>query len=106
MSTPLDRGSIVPFCVVCIEFSRATEATHQTKDLLCGCDQHIQELEQHGRAAIHRARRARYLGAVHGTLATAGSATLRRGLLIKSAARRWAAQRRAIEAAHPRRSTR
>jgi hypothetical protein len=71
MSTPIDRGSFVPFCVVCIEFSRATEATHQTKDLLCGCDQHIQELEQHGRAAIHRARRVRSLGAVYGALAAA-----------------------------------
>ena len=62
MSTPLDRGSTVPLCAVCIEAGRATEATHQTRDLLCGCDQHIQELEQHGRAAVRRARRARALG--------------------------------------------
>ena len=57
MSTPLDRGSTVPLCAVCIEAGRATEATYQTRDLLCGCDQHIQELEEHGRAAVRRARR-------------------------------------------------
>jgi hypothetical protein len=57
-STPLDRGSIVPLCAVCIEAGRATEATHQTRDGLCGCDQHIQELEQHGRAAVRRQRSA------------------------------------------------
>ncbi|MGO9927311.1 MAG: hypothetical protein ACLPLP_14655, partial [Mycobacterium sp.] len=53
-STPLDRGSIVPLCAVCIEAGRATEATYQTRDLLCGCDEHIQQLEQYGRAAIRR----------------------------------------------------
>jgi hypothetical protein len=58
MSTPLDRGSTVPLCAVCIEAGRATEATHQTRDGLCGCDQHIQELEQHGRAAVRRQRSA------------------------------------------------
>jgi hypothetical protein len=58
MSTPLDRGSIVPLCAVCIEAGRATEATHQTRDLLCGCDQHIQLLERHGRAAVRLARRS------------------------------------------------
>lgn len=56
-STRLDHGSIVPLCVMCIEAGRATEATYQTGDQLCGCDQHIQELEQHGRAAIHRQRK-------------------------------------------------
>ncbi len=56
MSTPLDRGSIVLLCAVCIEAGRATEATFQTRDHLCGCDQHIQQLEQHGRAAIRRQR--------------------------------------------------
>ena len=56
LSTPLDRGSIVPLCAVCIEAGRATEATYQTRDLLCGCDAHIQQLEQHGRAAIRRLR--------------------------------------------------
>jgi hypothetical protein len=70
-STPLDRGSIVPLCVVCIEAGRATEATYQTRDFLCGCDQHIQELEQHGRAAVRRARRVRSAGAVCGALAAA-----------------------------------
>ncbi len=44
---------------MCFEAGRATEATYQTSDQLCGCDQHIQELEQHGRAAIRRQRRAR-----------------------------------------------
>jgi hypothetical protein len=58
MSAPLDRGSTVPLCAVCIEAGRATEATHQTRDGLCGCDQHIQQLEQHGRAAVRRQRRA------------------------------------------------
>ena len=58
MSTPLDYSSVVPLCVVCIEDSRAIEATHQTRDLLCGCDEHIQQLEQHGRAAIRRQRSA------------------------------------------------
>ena len=58
MSAPLDRGSTVPVCAVCIEAGRATEATHQTRDGLCGCDQHIQELEQHGRAAVRRQRSA------------------------------------------------
>jgi hypothetical protein len=71
MSTPLDRGSIVPPCVVCIEAGRATEATHQTKDFLCGCDQHIQELEQHGRAAIRQARRVMSSVAACGALAAA-----------------------------------
>jgi len=60
MSTPLDRGSVVPLCAVCIEAGRATEATHQTRDHLCGCDQHIQQLEQHGRAAIRRQRSAEW----------------------------------------------
>ena len=55
MSTPLDRSSIVICCVMCIKAGRATEATYQTRDtLLCGCDQHIQQLEQHGFAALHR----------------------------------------------------
>ena len=58
MSTPLDRGSVVPLCVVCIEAGRATEATRQTRDLWCGCDEHIQELEQDGLAAIRRQRSA------------------------------------------------
>jgi hypothetical protein len=58
MSTPLDRGSTFPLCAVCIEAGFATEATHQTRDGLCGCDQHIQELEQHGRAAVRRQRSA------------------------------------------------
>jgi hypothetical protein len=58
MSTPLDRSSSVPLCVLCIEAGRATEATHQTRDQLCGCDQHIRQLEQHGRTAIHRQRSA------------------------------------------------
>jgi hypothetical protein len=56
-STPLDRGSIVAPCAVCIEAGRATEATYQTRDQLCGCDEHIQELERHGRAAIRRQRK-------------------------------------------------
>lgn len=58
VSTPLGHRSVVPLCVVCIEASRATEATYQTRDLLCGCDEHIQQLEQHGRAAIRRQRSA------------------------------------------------
>src|SRR5277367_1060905 len=58
MSRPLDRGSTVPLCAVCIEAGRATEATHQTRDGLCGCDQHIQQLEQHGRVAVRRQRSA------------------------------------------------
>ena len=58
LSTPLDRGSTVPLCAVCIEAGRATEATHQTRDLLCGCDEDIQQLEQHGRAAVRRQRSA------------------------------------------------
>jgi hypothetical protein len=58
ISTPLDYSSAVPLCVICIEASRATEATRQTSDMLCGCDEHIQQLEQHGRAAIHRQRKA------------------------------------------------
>jgi hypothetical protein len=58
MSRPLDRGSTFPVCAVCIEAGRATEATHQTTDGLCGCDQHIQQLEQHGRAAVRRQRSA------------------------------------------------
>jgi hypothetical protein len=58
MSTPLDRSSVVFFCAVCIEAGRATEATYQTRDELFGCDQHIRELEQHGRAAIGRQRAA------------------------------------------------
>jgi hypothetical protein len=58
MSTPLDRGSTVPLCAVCIEAGRATEATYQTRDGLCGCDQHNQQLEQHGRAAVRRQRSA------------------------------------------------
>lgn len=57
MSKRLDRGSVIPLCAVCIEADRATEATFQTRDQLCGCDQHILELEQHGRAAIHRQRK-------------------------------------------------
>jgi len=57
-SAPLDRGSTVPLCAVCIEAGRATEATCQTRDLLCGCDEHIRQLEQHGRAAVHRQRSA------------------------------------------------
>lgn len=57
MSTRLDRGSIVPLCAVCIEAGHATEATFQTRDQLCGCDQHILELEQHGRAAIRQERK-------------------------------------------------
>ena len=57
-STPLERGSIVPLCAVCIEAGLPTEATYQTRDLLCGCDQHIQQLEEHGRAAVRRQRRA------------------------------------------------
>ncbi|WP_156747943.1 hypothetical protein [Mycobacterium sp. E3198] len=56
-STRIDRGSIVPLCALCIEAGRATEATFQTRDQLCGCDQHILELEQYGRAAIHRQRK-------------------------------------------------
>jgi hypothetical protein len=60
LSTPLDRGSIVIPCAVCIEAGCATEATYQTKDLLCGCDQHIQQLEQHGRTAVRLARRAAF----------------------------------------------
>jgi len=64
LSAPLDRGSIVPLCAVCIEAGRATEATYQTRDLLCGCDQHIQQLEQHGRAAIRRQRSAKARGYV------------------------------------------
>jgi len=56
-STPLDRGSTIPLCALCIEYGRPTEATYQTRDQLCGCDQHIQELEQHGRAAIRRQRK-------------------------------------------------
>jgi hypothetical protein len=55
-STPLDRGSIVPLCAVCIEAGRATDATYQTRDGLCGCDEHIRQLEQHGRAAVRRQR--------------------------------------------------
>jgi len=58
MSAPLDRGSTVPLCAVCFEAGRATEATYQTRDLLCGCDQHIKQLEQHGRAAVRRERSA------------------------------------------------
>ena len=58
MSTPLDRGSIVPLCAVCIEAGHATEATRQTGDGLCGCDQHIPQLEVHGRAAVRRQRSA------------------------------------------------
>jgi len=58
MSAPLDRGCTVPLCAVCIEAGRATEATYQTRDWLCGCDQHIQQLEQHGRAAVRRRRSA------------------------------------------------
>jgi hypothetical protein len=57
MSTPPDRGSTVIHCAVCIQTGRATEATHQTRDLLCGCEQHIQQLEQDGLAAVRRARR-------------------------------------------------
>ncbi len=57
-STPLNRSSILVPCAVCIEAGRVTEATHQTRDQLCGCDKHIQELEQHGRAAVRRQRRA------------------------------------------------
>jgi hypothetical protein len=60
LSTPLDRWSIVPPCAVCIEAGRATEATHQTRDHLCGCDKHIQELEQHGRAAVRDNDAPRY----------------------------------------------
>ena len=62
LSTPLDRGSTVALCVVCFESGRATEATHQTRNLLCGCDQHIQQLEQHGFAALHRQRSAQAHG--------------------------------------------
>jgi hypothetical protein len=58
MSAPLDRGSTVPLCVLCFEAGRATEAIYQSTGHLCGCDQHIQQLEQHGRAAIHRQRKA------------------------------------------------
>ncbi len=64
-STPLDRSSIATLCAVCIEAGRATAATYQTRDGLCGCDQHIQELEEHGRAAVRRQRSAaaqRYIG--------------------------------------------
>ncbi len=57
-SVPLDRGSMVPLCVLCIEAGRATEATFQTREMLCGCDEHIKLLEQHGRAAIREQRRA------------------------------------------------
>jgi hypothetical protein len=53
----LDRGSVVPLCAVCIESGRVTEATYQTSDHLCGCDRHIHELEQYGRAAIRRQRK-------------------------------------------------
>ena len=56
VSAPLERGSTVILCAVCIQAGRATEATHQTRDLLCGCDQHIQQLEQHGLAAARRRR--------------------------------------------------
>jgi hypothetical protein len=62
MSTPLDRGSTVPLCAVCIEAGRAAEATHQTRDGLCGCDRHIQQLEQHGCAAVRRQRSAQLHG--------------------------------------------
>lgn len=55
-SARLDRGSIVTYCIVCIQAGRPTEATYQTKDLLCGCDEHIHELEQHGLAAVRRAQ--------------------------------------------------
>jgi hypothetical protein len=58
LSARLDRGSTVPLCTVCFEAGRATEATHQTWDLLCGCEQHIRQLEQHGRAAVRRQRGA------------------------------------------------
>ncbi len=56
-STTLDCSSVVPLCVMCIEDGRATEATFQTSDQLCGCGQHILELEQYGRTAIHRERK-------------------------------------------------
>ncbi|ORU98733.1 hypothetical protein AWB93_12855 [Mycobacterium bohemicum] len=55
-SARLDRGSLVTYCIVCIQAGRPTEATYQTKDLLCGCDEHIHELEQHGLAAVRRAQ--------------------------------------------------
>lgn len=57
-STPLDRGSTVALCAVCIEAGQATEATYQTRDMLCGCDEHIRELEIYGRAAVRRQRSA------------------------------------------------
>jgi hypothetical protein len=57
-STPLNRGSVMPLCALCIEAGRATEATFQTREGLGGCDEHIAELEQHGRAAIRRQRSA------------------------------------------------
>ncbi|OBI52591.1 hypothetical protein A5706_01880 [Mycobacterium sp. E796] len=41
---------------MCIELGRATEATFQTGDCLCGCDEHIGRLERRGRAAIRRQR--------------------------------------------------
>ena len=56
MSTPLERGSTVIHCAVCIQAGRATEATYQTAAGLCGCDQHINQLEKHGLAALRRQR--------------------------------------------------
>lgn len=56
MSVPLDRGSTLIYCVVCIQAGCPTEATHQTEELLCGCEEHIRELEQDGLAAVRRAR--------------------------------------------------
>jgi hypothetical protein len=64
----LDHGCTVLLCAVCIEAGRVTEATFQTKGHLCGCDQHIEELEQDGRATIHRQRKrvaAQARSAVH-----------------------------------------
>jgi hypothetical protein len=58
ISAPLDYSSIVVYCVVCFETGFAREATHQTRGGLCGCDQHIRELEMEGRGAIRRRRAA------------------------------------------------
>jgi hypothetical protein len=74
MSTPLDRGSTVPLCAVCIEAGRATEATYQTRDGLCGCDEHIQELERDGRAAVRGARRSAVSGPYEGPSVNAAPA--------------------------------
>src|ERR1700761_8078922 len=52
----LEVSSIVLFWAVGVETGCAREATHQTKEGLCGCDEHIQELARDGRAAIRRQR--------------------------------------------------